>query len=67
MSGNQNGVQAIFQKIVPKALYTHCYNYRFNLVIVGVCKNVQEIEKFITILQQLYNFISRFTVHTVQN
>ncbi|XP_050544243.1 uncharacterized protein LOC126907178 [Daktulosphaira vitifoliae] len=63
MSGTQNGVQAIFQKEVPKALYTYCYNYRLNLVIVDVCKNVPEIEKFISILQQLYNFISRSTVH----
>ncbi|XP_050528113.1 zinc finger MYM-type protein 1-like [Daktulosphaira vitifoliae] len=63
MSGTQNGVQAIFQKEVPKALYTHCYNHRLNLVIVDVCKNVPKIEKIISLLQQLYNFINRSTVH----
>jgi len=65
MSGHQNGVQAIFQKEVPKALYTHCYNHRLNLVIVDVCKNIPEIEQFMTLLQQLYNFVSRSTVHMV--
>ncbi|KAF0714306.1 zinc finger MYM-type protein 1-like [Aphis craccivora] len=65
MSGHQNGVQAIFQTEVPKALYTHCYNHRLNLVIVDVCKNIPEIEQFITLLQQLYNFVSRSTVHMV--
>lgn len=65
MSGHQNGVQAIFQKEVPKALYTHCYNHRLNLVIVDVCKNIPEIEQFITLLQQLYNFVSRSTVHMI--
>lgn len=65
MSGKQNGVQAIFRKEVPQALYTHCYNHCLNLVIVDVCKNVPEIDKFIIIIQKLYNFISRSTVHTV--
>lgn len=27
MSGNANGVQAIFQHEVPQAIYTHCYNH----------------------------------------
>lgn len=65
MSGKQNGVRSIFQQHVPQALYTHCFNHRLNLVIVDVCKNIPEIEKFIALLQQLYNFVSRSTtVHT---
>ena len=64
MSGKQNGVKSIFQQHVPQAIYTHCFNHRLNLVIVDVCKNIPEIEKFITLLQQLYNFVSRSTVHT---
>lgn len=53
MSGQQNGVQAIFQNHVPQALCTHCFNYRLNLIIVDVCKNIPEIEQFITLLQKL--------------
>jgi len=64
MSGKQNGVRSIFQQHVPQALYTHCFNHRLNLVIVDVCKNIPEIETFIALLQQLYNFVSRSTVHT---
>ncbi|KAL4143937.1 hypothetical protein QTP88_006185 [Uroleucon formosanum] len=64
MSGKQNGVRSIFQQHVPQALYTRCFNHRLNLVIVDVCKNIPEIETFIALLQQLYNFVSRSTVHT---
>lgn len=64
MSGKQNGVRSFFQQHVPQAIYTHCFNHRLNLVIVDVCKNIPEIETFIALLQQLYNFVSRSTVHT---
>lgn len=65
MSGKQNGVQAISQSHAPQALYTHCFNHRLNLVIVDVCKNIpRTLEQFISILQQLYNFVSRSTMHT---
>jgi len=36
MSGNQNYLQAIFKKEVPKVLFKHCYNHRFHLVIVDI-------------------------------
>lgn len=64
MSGKQNGVKSIFQQHVPQALYTHCFIHRLNLVIVDACENIPEIETFIALLQQLYNFVSRSTVHT---
>lgn len=64
MSGNANGVQAIFQREVPQAIYTHCYNHRLNLVIVDVCKNIPEVASFFSLLQKIYNFVSRSTVHT---
>ncbi|XP_025207742.1 uncharacterized protein LOC112603419 [Melanaphis sacchari] len=64
MSGNANDVQAIFQREVPQAIYTHCYNHRLNLVVVDVCKNIPEVATFFSLLQKIYNFISRSTVHT---
>lgn len=64
MSGNVNGVQAIFQRQVPQAIYTHCYNHRLNLVVVDICKNIPEVKMFFILLQQIYNFMSRSTVHT---
>lgn len=65
ISGNQNGVQAIFKKKIPQTLCTHYNNHRLNLLILDVCKNILEIEKCIILLQQLYNFVSRSAVHNL--
>lgn len=47
MSCKVNGVQAIFQRQIPQAIYTHCYNNRLNLVIVDICKNIPEVKMFL--------------------
>jgi len=63
MSGCNKGVQKLFQDEVPQAIYTHCYNHRLNLVLVDVCGVVPEIENFFCVLQMLYKFMSRSSVH----
>jgi len=55
MSGKVNGVQTIFQRQVPQAIYTHCYNHRLNFVVVDICKNIPEVKMFFILLQQIYN------------
>lgn len=39
-----NGVQALFRKKVPQALYTHCANFRLNLVLVDVSKILKKLK-----------------------
>lgn len=65
MRGHINGVQAIFKKEVPQAIYTHCANHRLNLVIVDVVKNIDEVDYFFTLLQELYVFFSGSMVHSM--
>ena len=64
MKGSVNGVQSLFRKEVPQAIYTHCANHRLNLVIVDVCKNVQTAENFFSFLQKLYVFMSESAIHS---
>jgi len=63
MSGYLSGVPALLRKDVPQAIYVHCYNYSFNLFMVDFCRSVEEIHMFFSLLQQLYTFMSRSTVH----
>lgn len=47
MSDKFNGMQALFRKEVPQALYyVHCCNHRLNLVIADICKNVSGVKMF---------------------
>lgn len=63
MRGHINGVQALFRKEVPQALYTHCANHRLNLVLVDVTKNIEQVEVFFNFLQELYVFMSSSVIH----
>lgn len=63
MRGHINGVQALFRKEVPQALYTHCANHRLNLVLVDVTKNIEQVEVFFNFLQELYVFMSSSIIH----
>jgi len=58
MHGHINGVQALFKKEVPQALYIHCANHRLNLVLVDVTKNIEQVEVLFNFLQKLYVFMS---------
>lgn len=63
MRGHINGVQALFRKEVPWALYTHCANHRLNLVLVDITKNIEEVDVFFYFLQELYVFMSGSVIH----
>lgn len=63
MSGKFNGVQALFRKEVPQAIYVHCYNHRLNLVIADTCKNVPGVRMFFDLIESLYVFISGSSIH----
>lgn len=63
MSGSCNGVQALFKKEVPQAIYVHCFNHRLNLVIVDACKSIKTARNFFLILQKLYIFLSGSVTH----
>jgi len=57
------GQNALFRKEVPYAHYIHCNNHRLNLVLVNVAKNVEEADKFFSLLQDIYVFMSGSTIH----
>lgn len=57
MSGKCNGVQALFRKEVPQALYVHCYNHRLNLVIADICKNINGVKIFFNLIVFMYLFL----------
>ncbi|XP_008178672.1 zinc finger MYM-type protein 1-like [Acyrthosiphon pisum] len=63
MKGHISDVQALFRKEVPYAHYIHCNNHRLNLVLVDVAKNVEEADKFFSLLQDIYVFMSGSTIH----
>lgn len=67
MCDKANGDQAIFQHEVPQTIYTRClyyYNHQINLVKEDICKNIPQVATFFTLLQKIYNFISRSTLLT---
>lgn len=63
MSGKCNGVQALFRKEVPQAIYVHCYNHRLNLVIADICININGVNIFFELIEMFYVFISGSAVH----
>lgn len=64
MRGHLNGVQALLKKEVPQTLHTHCANHRINLVLVDVTKNIEEVDLFFNLLQDLYIFMSGSVIHS---
>ena len=65
MKGSVSGVQTLFRKDVPQAIYTHCVNHRLNLVIVDVCRNIESANSFFSLLQKLYVFMSGSATHSL--
>lgn len=64
MSGHLKGVQALFKKEVPSAVYVHCYNHVLNLAVVDCCRGIPEFSQFFNMAEQLYVFISHSSIHT---
>ncbi|XP_050303834.1 zinc finger MYM-type protein 1-like [Anthonomus grandis grandis] len=64
MSGHLNGVQALFKKEVPSAVYVHCYNHVLNLAVVDCCKGIPEFSQFFNMTEQLYIFMSHSSIPT---
>ena len=57
MSGIRNGVQALFKKEVPQALYVHCLTHSLNLCLKDVtnnCELIRDVMSFIYDLAQLF-------------
>ena len=63
MSGRLSGVQRRLQNGVPWALYIHCHAHRLNLAVVYTCKAVRYAGDFLSVLQQLYHFVTTSYVH----
>lgn len=57
MKGSVCTPLTLFRKDVPQAIYTHCLNHRLNLVIVDVCKNIESVNRFFSLLQKLYAYV----------
>ena len=64
MSGHLKGVQALFKKEVPSAVYVHCYNHVLNLAVIDCCKGIPEFSQYFNMAEQLYVFISHSSIHT---
>ena len=65
MSGKSADLQTIMrEKYMSKGVYIHCCTHRLNLVIVDVCKVVNCIGEFYSIMSSIYSF---FTCSGVAN
>ena len=53
MRGSPAGVQAKIRALVPQAIYTHCYEYQLNLIVVDSVKNITLVAEFLELIQQL--------------
>ncbi|CAF2773271.1 unnamed protein product [Rotaria sp. Silwood2] len=57
MSGKSAGLQTIMrEEYMPKGVYIHCCTHKLNLVIVDVCKVVNYIGEFYSIMSSIYSF-----------
>ncbi|XP_065654741.1 zinc finger MYM-type protein 1-like [Hydra vulgaris] len=56
MSGIYNGVQALFKKNQPNAMYMHCAAHNLNLVINDAVKCCVEVASFFVMLEDVYSF-----------
>lgn len=54
MSGSVGGVQALFRKNHPEAIYVHCYAHELNLVLCYTCKAIPEATNFFDLLESIY-------------
>lgn len=57
MSGRYNGLQAALKEVSPSMIYTHCYPYLHNLVMIGPCSSCLEARLFFGLLRKVAVFI----------
>ena len=66
MTGPLTGVVARIKLKVPLFLATHCVAHRLSLAAVDACANSNLVSRFQSLLNEIYSFFSRSTVHTQQ-
>ncbi|CAM8940978.1 unnamed protein product [Rhodiola kirilowii] len=57
MSGQFNGLQALFLKDCPYAYYVHCFAHRLHLTLNCVAKEVPDVWKLFSTLTMIVNFV----------
>ena len=57
MAGKKSGVSSRILKLNDKALYVHCVNHRFNLVIAKSC-NIQKVRNLMGIIKEISYFFN---------
>ena len=66
MTGPLTGVVAHIKLKVPLFLATHCVAHCLSLAAVDACANSNLVSHFQSLLNEIYSFFSRSTVHTQQ-
>ena len=64
MTGPLTGVIARIKLKVPLFLATHCVAHRLSLAAVNACADSSLVSRFQSLLNEIYSFFSRSTVHT---
>ena len=64
MTGPLNGVVAQIKVKVPQFLATHCVAHRLSLAAVNACVGSSLVSHFQALINQIYSFFSRSSVHT---
>ncbi|XP_074270944.1 uncharacterized protein LOC141594855 [Silene latifolia] len=57
MSGQINGLQALFQTECPYAYYVHCFAHRLQLSLNAAAKGVHDVWQFFSTLTMIVNFV----------
>lgn len=63
MWGKNNGVQALILEDQPLAVYTHCFNHKFNLCISKACE-IPEIRNMVGNIGSISVFLSLSAKHS---
>ena len=66
MVGPLTGVVARIKVKIPTFLATHCVAHRLSLAAVDACSGSAIVSRFQSIINEIYSFFSRSTVHTSQ-
>ena len=59
MSSELNGVQAMIKEKVPKAMFTHFYAHKLNLVLAHSAKSITECKIFFKTLEGFKYFFQQ--------
>ena len=59
MAGKKSDVSSRIFKLNDKALYVHCFNYRFNLVIDKSC-NIHKVKNLMGVIREISYFFQSF-------